>query len=720
MTIKQTIKFKPTPVVTAISLSLLTMGATAAENQPSEKSGDQDNVIQVFGQTYRNTATKTSLAPEETPQAISVIDSTTLENQGVKSLNQALRYTPGVVTEVRGGAVTLFDTFNIRGFDAPQSYYDGLMLQLLKGWNLQPQIDPVALQQVEVFKGPTSVLYGTMPPGGMVNMIAKSPRQTPSTEVQVATGSRNLSEVSVDSTGQISDSNVAYRIIALSRKQDSQVDYSEEERQVIAPSLDWQITDNTLLNLNLYYQHDPDMGVNSAIPSSGMFHSNPNGSTSPSTFVGDTHWNHLEREFWLAGYKINHAFNQNWSFLQNVRYMDASLNQRNTYHLASSFDEATGTLGRNIYSTDESSYGLTADNQLSGMITTDNTIHSLLLGIDYQKLDGHSLYQEYASSDSAFYQFNLFHPDNSLLDTSTLSTIYRQSSDISVRQTGVYLQDQLQWDQLVLIAGGRFDYYKSDTKVTISGTDSHSRASHHAFSYRIGALYEFENGIAPYISYATSFEPAAGTDANGHTFDPQTGKQAELGLKYDYGDFTGSAAWFHIVKNDILTTDPDNSAFQVQLGEVTSQGLELQGKWDWSEQWDIEANYTYMDMEVTHDTQHNMEGKTPIWIPRHRANLSANYHVQTGALAGVRLSGGVRYVGEMEIDAANTGKVPDYTLVDLSAGYDLKHLSPSLDGAEVNLIATNLFDKEYYSCYSSANCWYGAERTVEVNVKYQF
>lgn len=137
---------------------------------------DTDTVT-VFGKTYRNTATKTSLTPEETPQAVTTISSNEIESRSATSLNQILRYAPGVTTENKGGAVTMYDNYTIRGFSSYQSYYDGLVLQYLTGWNLQPQIDPFALEQVEVFKGPTSVLYGSMPPGGMVNMIAKSPQE---------------------------------------------------------------------------------------------------------------------------------------------------------------------------------------------------------------------------------------------------------------------------------------------------------------------------------------------------------------------------------------------------------------------------------------------------------------------------------------------------------------------------------------------------------------
>lgn len=699
--------------LTLALLGVLTTPVFAADTTSSA----QPDTMTVLGKAYRNTATKSALEPEETPQGITVIDEEQLEQRGVQSLNQALRYAPGVVTETKGAAVTMYDTFTIRGFAVNQSYYDGLVLQTLKGWNLQPQIDPIMLQQVEVFKGPTSVLYGAMPPGGMVNMIAKTPQQSSETKIGVATGSRNLMEASVDSTGQLGDSDLSYRLIALARKQDGQVNHTEEERYVIAPSLDWQVNDRTLINVNLYYQNDPSMGMNSSLPASGMLVRNPNGSTSPSTFAGDTAWSKFEREVLMLGYKVNHDFNANWSFLQNFRYSDASLTQHNTYHTAANFDSASGTLVRNIYSTEEESTDYVVDNQLSGRFTTGAVQHNLLLGVDYQKLDGESDYKEYATSDSAFYAFNVFQPNNHLLSSGSLSEVYRMQDDVSSEQTGFYFQDQLRWNQWVLIAGGRYDRFESES--------FGQKADDNQFSYRVGALYAFSNGVAPYLSYATSFEPVAGVSQFGRAFSPETAEQIEAGIKYQspQREVEATASLFHITKKDVVITDPSSANYQsdLQVGEAVSQGVELQGRWFINANADISASYTYTDMEITEDSDNGLEGTTPIYVPKNMANIWGNYYVYNGLLNGSRLSLGARYVGEMQMDATNTqGKVPSYTVVDASLGYDLGALSDSLHGVTANLIANNVFNEEYSTCYDQANCWYGAERSVELSVKYAF
>lgn len=705
----------------SLAVALLTAFSTQAlAEETVTAAGSNVETVTIMGKAYRNTATKSALEPEETPQGITVIDEEQLEQRGVKSLNQALRYAPGVVTEQKGASVTMYDTFSIRGFSNNQSYYDGLVLPFLTGWNLQPQIDPIAIQQVEVFKGPTSVLYGAMPPGGMVNMIAKTPQEDGSTKVGVSTGSRNLMEASIDTTGQLGDSDFSYRLVALARKQDSQVDHAEEERYVIAPSLDWQVSDRTLINFNLYYQNDPSMGTNSAMPLEVLKASDP------SVSMGDKNWSTFEREVLMLGYKINHQINDNWIFLQNARYTDASLYQENTYHTATNFNPATGSLIRNAYSTDEESQSFAIDNQVSGRVEISGLEHNLLFGVDYLKLTGDSLYKEF-TANAGFYGFDAYNPNNDLLDKSQLQENYRESHDITTEQLGLYFQDQVRYDALVLLAGGRYDMFKaSDDKNSSYPTyDGKEEADHNQFSYRVGALYELDNGISPFVSYATSFEPAAGTDINGNSLKPQLGEQVELGVKYLSADMAQqlTASYFYITKKDSIAADPSDPTYRskIQLGEVRSQGVEVEGRWFVTEDWDVNASYTYVDMEVTEDSNPDLEGTTPIYVPTHAANLWSNYYVYGGALSGTRFSTGARYMGEMEMDASNTqGKVPSYTVVDLSVGYDLGAASDTLSGATANLAVNNIFNEEYYACYDQSNCWFGAEQSVELSVNYEF
>ncbi|EKO3805739.1 TonB-dependent siderophore receptor [Vibrio harveyi] len=709
-----------TPIKFHRSTLAVVVSALIAGHAVADEDVTQLETMTVLGETYRNTATKTSLEPEETPQAITIITKDEMDLRGVSTVSEALRYSSGVNTELRGGAVTRLDLFNIRGFINYTNFYDGLPL-LFNGWNLQPQIDAAAVEQVEVFKGPTSVLYGNIPPGGMVNIIAKTPQSEPANTVSVSTGTNSLKEVNFDTTGQIGDSNVNYRIVGMAKQRDGQAETSEDERYLIAPSFDWQATDNTLVNVNVYYQNDPSAGIYTTVPAAGSVLDNPLGSLSPNTYLGDKNWNTYEREVLMIGYKILHDFNNNWQFLQNARYMTADSYQENTYNSPLAADNRT--IGRNAYLTDEDSTSFVIDNQLSGYVAHGNFEHNLLLGLDYQYLDSDVKYK-----DTLGYSLtqDIFNPNHNQIDRDALKFAYQQALDIKTKQLGVYFQDQLRYNNLVMIAGLRWDKYESDTN-TVSDylgtvTPSKEKLDENNVSFRVGALYELDFGLSPYLTYSESFEPIAGADASGKAFDPSTGHQWELGFKYAPlgGDVSGNLALFHITKKNAILTDPNNPyAPQYQAGEVVSQGAELEAKWQATPQADLTLNYTYINMEIKEDSYYHQEGKTPVWVPEQTASLWANYYYE-GTLTGLRTSAGVRYVGKTEMDAQNSDQVPDYTLVDLAASYDLSAASQSLDGASVTLSASNIFDEEYYSCYDKNNCWFGAERSIEAKLEYKF
>ncbi|ELO1554747.1 TonB-dependent siderophore receptor [Aeromonas hydrophila] len=709
----------PPLTLVAATISALLAGPVqaAATERPTQTRADE--TLTVLGETYRNTATKTRLDALETPQAISVVEGETLEQRGVSSVSEALRYVPGVNTELRGGAVNRLDLFNIRGFDNYQNFYDGLLLQY-NDWNLQPQIDPVAIEQLEVFKGPTSVLYGSMPPGGMVNLIAKRPQRESRHSVSVASGTGTLKELTLDSTGALNDQ-FAYRLVGLARQKDGQAVTSEEERYVLAPSLDWQLSDRTLLNLNLYYQKDPQAGIYTTVPASGSVKSNPLGQLGSDTFLGDENWNHYSREVTLLGYKLSHDFNANWQLLQNARYMDASANQQNTYNAALAADNRT--LARNAYLTDEESRGFVIDNQLAGKVQTGKAQHNLLLGVDYQYLDARILYRD--TLDYSAPAIDIFNPNHQQIVPADLVFNYQDNRTIRQYQSGLYLQDQVRLDRLVAIGGARYDRYRMDTdsRTLYQGAASNTLAQidQDNLSLRFGALYELDHGLSPYVSYAESFEPVAGADKQGQAFKPATGRQWEGGLKFLSEDMskTATLSAFHITKQNALVTDPDNVyGPKLQTGEMVSRGVELEGRLDLTSRWDLALSYTRQDMEITRDTT-SLQGKTPVWVPKQMASLWSNY-LPAGTLAGARLGAGLRYVGEAQLDAANTDTVPDYLLMDMAASYDLAQLSQRLQGAEVSLSASNLFNKTYYSCYDQNNCWFGAERSVEARLKYVF
>ena len=712
---KPSVHFQLTVLALAItSVSPYSLAANASETMDMSVE-DQLTPLVVKGQTYRNTATKTQLDPEETPQAISVIEQETLQQRGTETVAEAVRYTPGINTELRGGAVTRLDFFNIRGFENDKAYYDGLQL-LYNDWNLQPQIDMAAVEQVEVFKGPTSTLYGAMPPGGMVNLISKAPQSESQHSVELTLGNNNKRETHIDSTGALNDT-MNYRVVGLFRQKDGQAVTSEEERIMIAPSIDWKISDNTMLNLNMYYQKDPSMGIYSTLPSKGTVYNSTNGKLSSDTYAGDTNWETYDRDVLLLGYKLDHNINDTWRFLQNTRFTTAKAYQENTYSSSLGSDERT--LNRRAYLTDEKSEGINIDNQFSGLFDVGNAEHNILVGVDYLKLKSDVIYE-----DAVAPSIDLYNPDHKQIIRDNLDFAgsgYSSDFTIDKEQTGLYLQDQIRLDQWVFIAGGRYDQFKSTETGVKYGAATNTKVDQSQFSGRAGALYEFENGVAPFVSYAQSFEPITGSDRNGKTFDTSTADQWEAGLKYKQRNTTASATAFEITKRNVLTRDPDSSDYsqKVQVGEMRSRGIELELQHAMTPDITVKAAYTLQDVEVTKDNS-GIEGNTPVWVPEKQFNTWLTYAPTEGKWVGASFGTGVRYVGQMQLDAANSNTVPSFTLVDLSIGYDLSALSPQWQGASVTFAMSNVFDETYYSCYDASNCWFGDERAYEISARYEF
>lgn len=708
---------KPSVLAVAVGLAVSQMAA-ADTNEPMEL-----DTMTVYGETYRSTATKTALEPGETPQSISVLDQQALEMRDADSVATALRYAPGVNTELRGGAVGRLDLFSIRGFINYQNYYDGLQL-LYNDWNLQPQIDLKAVEQVEVFRGPTSTLYGSMPPGGMVNLIGKQPSTESFNKIEVAGGSRNLAEASVESRGQLGDSNLSYSLVGLTRSRDGQAETSEEERHMIAPSVDWQVSDDTLVNFNLYYQKDPAMGIYTTLPASGLFLPNPNGELPQDAFSGDANWNEFDKEVLLAGYKVNHNINDNWNFLQNFRYTDAEAFQTNTYTYRFAndpFSQDGRTLQRQAYLTDETTNGFTVDNQFSGRFQTGRAQHNILVGVDYLSLDSDVIYE-----DTAAPAIDLYNPDYYQISRNTINIENTAlSSDFNIRkkQLGVYLQDQIELGRFVVIGGVRWDDFTGEESGRKYGGPVDSKLDQDNVSTRAGVMYRGVNGVSPYLNYAESFEPQTGSDRDGNEFDPSTGDQWELGVKYQSQDQRTSLnlAFYQITKENVPTRDPNGGPLdQVQAGEVRSQGIELEAQAQPIDSLLVTASYTLQDVEVTKDNT-GLKGQTPVWVPDQLLSVWADYGFYDGPLDGLVAGIGARYIGEAEYNAAtNEGNVPDATLVDIALRYNLGKVSHSLRGTELGLSVNNLTDERYYSCFDSANCWFGEERTVEASISYTF
>ncbi|WP_067583152.1 TonB-dependent siderophore receptor [Endozoicomonas ascidiicola] len=706
--------------VIALAMAAMHSGLPMADTETTPDGITQLEKVVVTASTYRNTASKTALPPEKTPQGISTVTEEQFKNKGAASVSQALRYTPGVNTELRGGGATRMDQYTIRGFTNFQNFYDGLQIHYNNSF-IQPQIDPAAIAQIEVFKGPTSVLYGGIPPGGMVNIIARQPSSNNYDSIELATGSHNRKEATFQSTGAIAGNDeLSYTFTSLAREKDSQIDSIKDERYMVAGGVDWQISDRTLLNMNLYHQKDPEAGVFTGVPATGSVLPSAHGSFDRDTFMGDKNWNDYDRDVTLLGYKLSHTFNDNWSFLQNTRFMDAKALQKLIYENPQAPINPDGrTIYRVAQLNDEKLQSFTIDNQLSGMINTGSLTHNVLAGFDYQRLKTY-VYNSIGLVSS----IDLLNPDNDQVDPNT-PLIYNpyQKYDLTLYQNGIYLQDQILVDQWVMLAGLRYDNIRSDqTGITEVVKPLSNKVRQNNLSGRLGVLYTMSNGLSPFASYAEGFEAVPGSDRRGKAYEPSTSKQWEAGIKYapETSDTVLTLSTFRITKDNVLTKDPSGGTYdQIQAGQIQSKGFEIEATSQVNHQLLLDASVTFQDVEFTKDNA-GLTGKTPSWVPEKKATLWLSYFGDSGLLRGTEIGGGVRYIGEAVLDVATADKVPSYSLVDMSINSDLGEYSPGLEGTSLNLSVTNLFNKRYYSCYDQRTCFIGAERTVKTSVNYEF
>jgi iron complex outermembrane receptor protein len=664
------------------------------------------------------TGTKTDTPIEKNPQSISVVTQEEMAMKNVTSVKGAFNYTPGVLTGNRGSS-NVIDALSIRGFSETNTnqYLDGLKLQ---GDNYSEfAIDPYFLERAELLRGPVSVLYGKSNPGGVVSLVSKRPTQETLREVQFQMGTNNQFSTGFDFGGSLDDDDVySYRLTGLARSADAQQDMNKEKRYTIAPSFSWRPDENTRFDLLTYFQNEPETGYYGWLPRQGTVVgiTRPDGSSYklPTNFDEGEDSNKISRNTRMVGYNFEHSFNDTWTVRQNLRYADLRTDYRSIY--GSSFNPVTLEINRGSAVSNEKLNQFALDNQVQAKFATGAVDHTLLMGVDYQRTRN--------DIDAAFGSaapisaINPQYGNDAVIGTpSPYQYLNRQE------QTGLYSQDQMEWNRWVLTLGGRYDY--AMTSALNRNGNIEEKNHDQAFTWRGGLNYVFDNGIAPYFSYSESFIPTAGTTSSGQPFDPSRAKQYEAGVKYVLKDrpIVITGAVYQLTKTKNLTADPDSLQFSVQGGEIRSRGVELEAKAAVNANINLTAAYSYTDAEYTHDTL--LKGKTPVQVPKHMASLWSDYTFHETALSGVTVGAGVRYVGESKglyasgDDVNQNFDVAGYTTVDAALKYDLARFG--MPGSTIGVNVNNLFDREYVaSCYRDYACYWGAERQIVGTATFRF
>lgn len=728
----------------ATQLDTISVEAEAARAAGGTQRESVTGPVRGFVATQTATATKTSTPIVEVPQSISVVPQTQIQAQGAQSITQALRYTAGVNTETVGAASPTSTFLRVRGF-VPDLYLDGTRLPAFPSGAAYPEVEPYNVERIEVLKGPSSGLYGSSGPGGIVAMTSKRPLDTPYREVAVQTGSFNRKQVQFDFSDRFNgNENALFRIVGLFRDADHQIDYFQDNRNFIAPSFTLKNDSTKLTLLASYFQQDQRFSLFNFLPASGTVLPNPNGRISMHRYNGDPSYDNYKREQISIGYAFEHQFNDAWAFRQNVRYITINNDTSATAMArqgvtATSNDPRTGLLfgdptlqntRRGYIYTGADSKTFTIDNNVEGKFRTGAFSHTIVAGFDYRNLE--SFYKYNVSTTSS--TLNLYNPVYGGAAIATPS-IFFNYDEYSLKQAGLYIQDQIKFNNFILTLGGRHDWTTSQTDNRLNAAPWFGPKDT-AFTGRAGLGYEFGNGVVPYVSYATSFDPVVGAGVGGVPFKPTTGEQYEVGVKWQPpGTKTlVTAAAFDLTQRNVTTRDPMNAGFSVQTGEVHMRGFEFEARAEVLPRLDIIAAYTFLDSEITKSNIPGEVGQRLNYTPEHQVSLWAQYGLSGPYLDGLTVGGGMRYAGETKafVAGATYGApvgflpafvltTPSYTLFDAMVSYDLAYLSPQLKGALLRINATNIFDTYYISgCSSVIQCYQGNSRTVLATLAYKW
>ncbi|KNH45726.1 TonB-dependent siderophore receptor [Pseudomonas lini] len=673
--------------------------------------------VEGYVATRTAAGTKTDTALVEAPRSISVATRQQMEDRGVQNLDDAVRYMPGIVASSYGSD-TRDDWLRVRGFE-PTQFLDGLPLP--RGVYANPKQETWNLDRLALLRGPASSVYGQTPPGGLLDMVSRRPSAESSNEIQVQYGSDNHRQINFASTGKIDDEGrFLYGLSGVLRDSGTQVDHIDNKRYNIAPSLTWNIDEDTKFTLLTQFTRD-DTGITSQfLPVQGTKIHSPLGKISHHKNLGDPDWEFYDRTYYALGYAFEHRLSDVWQFKQNLRYTKTDLSFQALTPGAYPFTQvdAEGNVGRSSTSVDEDISQFAVDNNFQGDFATGDIRHTLLIGLDHQRTN-----TNYTSIFGDGLTTNVNNPiyGQPIVRPSRSTAFY--DYDQKTYQTGLYVQDQMALDQWRLTLGGREDWIHTGTQFFNKG-DATNTERDKKFSGNAAISYVFDSGFVPYLSYAESFQPTSKATASPtESFKPTEGKQWELGIKYQPpgSNTLLTAAVYDLTQKNVsvTTTNSDNVSITSQTGEVKVKGLELEAVSDVTDNLKVIAAYTLAKSEVQ---KGDFKGNRLQLMPNQQASLWADYTWHNGVLDGFGIGAGARYTGNTYGDQGNTwlGKADAYTVFDAAVHYDLGRLDNSLKGASLALNATNLFDKDYISTCDGFYCYYGDQRSVVASATYKW
>lgn len=662
---------------------------------------DSTDYLQGYVATKNLSATKADTSITRTPQSVSVITADEMKARQTDTLADAFKYTPGFLAQPNGFSRAA-DDYTIRGFNVGSGtggiLKDGMKMQASV---YDGGLEPYAFERIEMVKGAASVLYGQLSPGGLINAVTKRPSTIPWHELNVEYGSYDRKQISGDFSGPIDDEGkYSYRLTGLLRDSDTQTDYINDDKQYLAPAFTWRPNDNTSLTLLASYQKIKTKFATPLNYNMTTYSKTAGVKITRDQFVGEPDFDRFDTEMKSLGYLLTHQFSDSLKLSHALRYMDAE----GDFDYMNANAISGNTLMRYYSKRHEHSTGLTTDSNLTWTLDAGDWEHQILAGADYY----HKMYDSsrYIGLGSSLDLTNIQYGNNPTV------TATDSGSRLTSDQFGIYLQDQMTWNKKwVLLLSGRNDW--SESRTTKHSNQAKTIQSDHKATGRIGAVYLADNGLAPYISYSQSFNPTPGTDRQGNSFRPTEGEQYEAGIRFQPPESKTivSMALYQLTQQNALTTDPVDSSYNVQTGEIRSRGLELEMKSEITSNLNFITSYAYTDARVTKDNNLLKKGSRVEGVPYNTASIWSDYRLASLGLPQVTVGAGARYIGTTKTSPlVSNDKIPAYTLFDTKISYQ------PVNSLTLSLKVQNLTDEKYIYC--NTVCRYGDERSVIGGLSY--
>ena len=648
-------------------LSISPKGATAPQEADEEieviatGAGEDEEDYYV---PNASTATGTDAPIIETPFSAQVVPQEVLEEQQVVRIEEALNNVSGV--SFAGSTSSREAKFNIRGFGNAQNGGAPILRDGYRLYGSFQAIPEIAnLQQVEVLKGPSAILYGQIQPGGIINYVSKQPFDRELTEVELQIGNREFVRSRFDLNLPTSEGNpVSFRINGTFQHEESFRNYDTDINQYsLAPVFKWKIGDRTDITFNLEYIHKEspaDFGI-------GRF----GDGVAPveRDFVTNNPDDSIDTDYVSTGYSLEHRFNDNWKLRNGFRFIDYAYNF-STVALPVVFEGENVT--RFFADQDGSDRSFTLSTNTVGKFNTGSIEHTLTAGIDLNRSES-NLLTLFGNNPSVINIFDPNYDADPEPDRSTLP-LFGDVDDTSER-LGIYLQDQIKLlDNVIFVAGLRYDTISQTTTnaETNSAPESETEKTNDAFTPRVGLLYRPIPALSFFANYSQSFEPNDDFTVDGEALDPEEGEGFEVGIKTETANkkLLATLTYFDITKQNVAATSPDNPLFSIPVGEQSSQGVELDVSGEILPGWKIIASYAYIDAKVTDDVDETIIGNKLFGVPENKANLWTTYEIQTGSLQGLGFGLGIEYVDNRFGDLDNSYTIGDYTIGNAAIFYE--------------------------------------------------